>query len=102
MLADWFPTLSGVRQGDSGSPTMFAYFINDLVDGLKGLNNGIKSKDGVTCCLLQADYIMLLSANDMQDMLNLMVTVKVTLNLIFEDTCVHYTMMYKYLGVNLH
>ena len=35
MLTDWFPVSSGVRQGDSSSPTIFAFFINDLICGLK-------------------------------------------------------------------
>ena len=29
ILTDWFPLLSGVRQGDSSSPAIFAFYIND-------------------------------------------------------------------------
>ncbi|XP_060570289.1 uncharacterized protein LOC132728635 [Ruditapes philippinarum] len=47
MLTDWFPTLSGVKQGDSGSPTIFAYFINDLAEGLKTLNKGVQFNNDI-------------------------------------------------------
>ena len=46
MLTDWFPVSSGVRQGDSSSPTIFAFFINDLICGLNDL-----------CCLAYADDV---------------------------------------------
>ena len=32
---NWFENISGVRQGDSLSPTIFSLYINDLVDTLK-------------------------------------------------------------------
>lgn len=72
MLTDWFPTLSGVKQGDSGLPTIFAFFINDLAEGLKSLNKGVQFNNDTLCCLFYADDILLLSENelDMQDMLN--------------------------------
>lgn len=72
MLTSWFPVSSRVRQGDSISPTLFAYFINDLAEGLKNLHKGVKLNDTEICCLLYADDIMLLSENelDMQDMLD--------------------------------
>ena len=33
----WFQTLSGVKQGDNLSPTLFSLFINDLVKEIKDL-----------------------------------------------------------------
>ena len=72
MLTDWFPVLSGVRQGDSSSPTIFAFFINDLIEGLKAVNKGIKFNDNVLCCLTYADDVLILAENenDMQNLLN--------------------------------
>jgi hypothetical protein len=57
---DWYPTLSGVKQGDSGSPTIFAYFINDLAEGFKTLNKGVQFNNDILCCLFYADDIVLL------------------------------------------
>ena len=72
MLTDWFPVSSGVRQGDSSSPTIFAFFINDLICGLIDLNKGVAFGENKLCCLAYADDVLLLaeSENDMQDLLN--------------------------------
>ena len=72
MLTSWFPVSSGVRQGDSISPTIFAFFINDLAEVLKGLHKGIKLDNLEIRCLLYADDIMLMSEteDDMQAMLD--------------------------------
>jgi hypothetical protein len=128
MLTDWFPTLSGVKQGDSGSPTIFAYFINDLAEGLKTLNKGVQFNNDILCCLFYADDILLLSENeqDMQDMLDyvhewcrkwrLIINIEKSKVVHFRnkgknrsnfqfrigDCFVLFTDMYKYLGVNLH
>ena len=51
ILTDWFPVLSGVRQGDSSSPTIFAFYIDDLIEGLRTLDKGIKFNDYTLCCL---------------------------------------------------
>ena len=72
MLTDWFPVLSGVRQGNSSSPTIFAFFINNLIEGLKAVNKGIKFNDNVLCCLTFADEVLILAENenDLQNLLN--------------------------------
>ena len=71
-LTDWFPVSSGVRQGDSSSPTIFAFFINDLISGLHNLNMGVTFGENKLCCLTYADDVLLLaeSENDMQELLN--------------------------------
>ena len=57
MLTSWFPVSSGVRQGDSISPTIFAFFINDLAEGLKRLHNGVNFNNHEICCLLYAFFL---------------------------------------------
>ncbi len=37
-ITQWFDISSGVRQGDSLSPTLFGLFINDLISEVKTLN----------------------------------------------------------------
>ena len=71
-LTDWFPVLSGVRQGNSSSHAIFAFIINDLIEGLKAVNKGIKFNDNVLCCLTYADDVMILAENekDLQNLLN--------------------------------
>ena len=58
--------------GDSSSPTIFAFFINDLISGLKDLNKGVAFGDNKLCCLTYADDVLLLAENenDMQTLLN--------------------------------
>ena len=72
ILSDWFPTISGVRQGDTSSSTVFALYINDLIEGINGLGKGIKYGNNQLSCLVYADDIILLSEseNDMQTMLD--------------------------------
>ena len=69
---DWFDTVSGVRQGDNLSPTLFAIFINDLADGIKELNCGIQIGGDNVSVLLYADDIAVISNNEenMQKMLD--------------------------------
>ena len=57
-----FPSTTGIRQGDSLSPTLFAIFINDLAKNIKEKFKGVQLGDGVQCSiLLYADDIVLLA-----------------------------------------
>ena len=72
-VTEWFPTDSGVRQGDSLSPTLFALFINDLAKEMKTLDIGVKTIDNEkVCILLFADDIVILAENeqDLQILMN--------------------------------
>ena len=69
---NWFPIKTGIRQGDSLSPTLFAIFINDLVVEIKEEYKGVKLNDNLSVpILLYADDIILLStsANELKNML---------------------------------
>ncbi len=63
-ITPWFNTVSGVRQGDVLSPTLFAVFINDLSTELKRLQVGIPIGDEYISVLLYADDIVLLAENE--------------------------------------
>ena len=69
---NWFPIETGIRQGDSLSPTLFAIFINDLALEIKEKHKGIKINDNLSVpILLYADDIILLasSAGELKNML---------------------------------
>lgn len=72
MYTDFFKVKSGVRQGDSLSPTLFSLYINDLVNEIKKLNIGIKLKDEILSILLYADDMVLMADNekDLQSLLD--------------------------------
>lgn len=69
----WFQTGTGVKQGDTLSPTLFSVYINDLVHVLKDTNIGIHiHEDLLVNALLYADDLVLLAEteNDLQLLLN--------------------------------
>ncbi len=59
----WFNTKSGVRQGDSLSPTLFALYINDLIHEIDSLKKGITINGRHISALLYADDLVVLSEN---------------------------------------
>ena len=73
-LTEWFPVRQGVKQGCGLSPTLFAIYINDLVNDINELNCGIDVGDTRISSFLYADDIVLLTENaeDMQRMLNVL------------------------------
>lgn len=71
---DWFPTPSGVKQGDLLSPSLFALYINELAQEIKQVNLGVPIEDMNLSILLYADDIILIAENEvnLQNMLNIM------------------------------
>jgi len=72
LFTGWFEVLSGVRQGDSLSPSMFGLFINDLADHIKHLNKGIQVGNDTVSILLYADDMVFLAETEdnLQEMLH--------------------------------
>ena len=60
LYTDWFSINSGVRQGDTLSPTLFSLFINDLAKEIKASGYGITVGNDKVPILLYADDIALL------------------------------------------
>ena len=74
LYTDWFQIFNGVRQGDTLSPTLFSFFINDLASELKELGLGIDINGTKICILLYADDMVLIANSEaqLQSMLNVM------------------------------
>ena len=73
ILSSSFTTISGVRQGDNLSPTLFKIFINDLSNELKTPNVGVHiGPDIILSHLLYADDLALIAESeaDLQELLN--------------------------------
>ena len=73
-LTEWFDCSTGVKQGDSLSPTIFAIFVNDLVDEIRDLDLGVKVDHTSISMLLYADDIVFIaeSEDNLQVMLDKM------------------------------
>ena len=63
-LTNWFDVNSGVKQGCILSPTLFALFIDDLVDNLKSEHAGVTCGNTLISSLLYADDIVILAPNE--------------------------------------
>ncbi len=60
-LTDWFEVTSGVRQGDSLSPILFASCINGMSDEVVSINAGVFIGGNQLHMLLYADDIVLIA-----------------------------------------
>ena len=60
-LTEWFGVNCGVKQGCILSPTLFAMYIDDLVEQLRAVNAGVECGERVVSSLLYADDIVLLA-----------------------------------------
>ncbi len=60
-LTGWFDISSGVRQGDSLSPTLFAIFINDMADEMRRAQVGVPIGGEYIDLLMYADDVVLIS-----------------------------------------
>ena len=122
-----FQVISGVKQGDTLSPTFFSIYINDLAKVLKKSGIGIGVNGCKVCILLYADDLFLLAdnENDLQTLFDLMhawcfewrLSIHIAksnivhfrgswkknsnFNFQYNDTSLEYKDEYKYLGVYL-
>ena len=63
-LSEWFDVENGVKQGCILSPTLFAMYIDDLVEQLRTKNVGTVCGECIVSSLLYADDIVLLAPNE--------------------------------------
>ena len=68
----WFDINSGVKQGDTLSPTLFSMYLNDLAREVKELNCGVDIEGFCLRILLYADDLVLIAPDEdsLQRMLN--------------------------------
>ena len=71
---NWFTNVTGVKQGDNISTTLFALYLNDLALEILNSGKGIQLEEQLNLSILMyADDIALISENEqnLQDMLNI-------------------------------
>ena len=64
LRTDWFDTSSGVKQGDTHSPTLFNMYLNDLATEIKLRNAGVELDDCTISLLLYPDDIVLIAPDE--------------------------------------
>ncbi len=63
-ISEWFDISSGVRQGDSLSPTLFGLSSNDLIKEVKKLNLRVKVEEELVSILAFADDIVTIANSE--------------------------------------
>ena len=61
---NWFNVSSGVRQGDTLSPTLFSMYINDLVNDVNNISCGVEVENTEISILLYADDVVLIAPSE--------------------------------------
>ncbi len=70
-LSGWLPISSGVRQGDSLSPTLFFIYIDDVSEQIKEVDAGVYIGGEQLHMLMYADDIVLMAPNAQKAQLQL-------------------------------
>ena len=128
VASEWFDVTNGVRQGDSLSPTLFSFYLNDLATEIKDLNVGAPVADMCISLLLYVDDIVLITPDEekLQSLLNVVdkwcriwgmeinnkktqilhvrnyQSPRSTYQFSCGDSLLNYTDTYKYLGYMIH
>ena len=63
-LTDWFTCQTGVKQGDTASPTLFSIFANDLIKEVNDLDIGLELDGKKVSLLLYADDIVCIAKTE--------------------------------------
>ena len=64
LYTPWFDVNSGVRQGDSLSPTLFRFYVNDLIVDLNCHISGVDINGINVCSLLYADDLVVFADSE--------------------------------------